>query len=76
MDTQEGQALANLHKMIFAEVNVRTREAEEVLGRRMMEVVRTTTKIPLRGFYMHLLLWLNEDFDDDLLQDVIMMLTG
>ena len=58
--------------MQFIEMSAKTGENVEFLNDFVYEVVKERVKlISMMEIYMTMLLWLNEDFDDDLLQDAI-----
>ena len=62
--------------MMFSQISAKTKENfEETLNKFVFEVVKEHIRLaPMKDIFMTFLLELNEDFDDDLLLDVIRML--
>ena len=62
--------------MKFAEVSAKTNDnLERAMNEFLYEIVKEKVKV-LKDIYMNFLLFLNEDFDDDLLFDAISMLSN
>jgi hypothetical protein len=62
--------------MKFAEIDANMNDANKVLTNFVTGIVKRKVQlVSLKEVYMTLLLSLNEDFDEDLLQDTIGMLT-
>ena len=70
---QAGIKLAEKFKMPFHEVNTQNEgKIPEVLTDFSKEVALGLVEhIPLKDVYMNFLLWINDDFDDDLLMDAL-----
>ena len=74
-----GRSLALNYGMRFAEVSAEAgTSVRRVIDAFMLEIVseKVGGALPWKDIYMTFLLYLNEDFDDDLLQDATELLTG
>jgi hypothetical protein len=63
--------------MAFAVISARTgQQLRETLNEVVLAIARAkVTEMPLQDVYLSFLLQLNEDFDDDLLQEAVALLT-
>ena len=70
-----GRALAQKHGMQFAEVSAKTGDnVKSAIDDFILSIVRgQVTVLAWKDVYMIWLLFINVDFDDDLLQDIMEM---
>ena len=64
--------MAETENVLYFEGSAKTGEGvREAFSELIINAIRLRVCPPLKDIYMTFLLWLNEDFDDDLLQDAM-----
>jgi hypothetical protein len=73
---QKGREVAEKFKMEFGIVSAKTdHNVKEAINGLIVTVLKEKIVLPLKSAFLSFLLHINEDFDDDLLQEAIELLT-